>query len=277
LAEVFREYHWPGNVRELENTVRRFLILRDAESLEREFRAKLSRPSVNGTTAPVAAREEAPASPKAPVIPVIPDLTNFPDPSIPVLQQVAKAKREAERVAILEALKTTRWNRRQAAVLLHVDYKALLYKMKGLSIKKEKPSATPLRPEIASVPALTDLTGASAERYSFDRARIGSRPPATNAPHSEGGHAGSAGFGVIEAPADAGICAAGAQRQIIFASPLTRTQWQNQETRRVDDSLHVVLQPLLTPPIFKRPAPAFFQAGEVHNKEAASRSRLRTI
>jgi two-component system, NtrC family, response regulator AtoC len=186
LAEVFREYHWPGNVRELENTVRRFLILRDAESLEREFRAKLSRPSVNGTTAPVAAREEAPASPKAPVIAVIPDLSNVPDPSIPVLEQIAKVKREAERIAILEALKTTHWNRRQAAVLVHVDYKALLYKMKVLSIKKEKPGGTPLRPEIASVPVLADPIGASAERYSFARARIGSRPPATNAPHSEG-------------------------------------------------------------------------------------------
>jgi DNA-binding NtrC family response regulator len=35
---------------------------------------------------------------------------------------------------ILSALNTTRWNRRQAADLLKVDYKALLYKMKKLQI-----------------------------------------------------------------------------------------------------------------------------------------------
>jgi DNA-binding NtrC family response regulator len=54
-----------------------------------------------------------------------------------VLQEVAKAKQDAERAAILAALKSTRWNRRHAAQSLEIDYKALLYKMKKLSIKKE--------------------------------------------------------------------------------------------------------------------------------------------
>jgi len=31
-------------------------------------------------------------------------------------------------------LKSTRWNRRQAADVLKIDYKALLYKMKKLNI-----------------------------------------------------------------------------------------------------------------------------------------------
>ena len=55
----------------------------------------------------------------------------------PVLVQVAHAKREAERSAILDALRLTDWNRRQASVLLQIDYKALLYKMKVLSIAKD--------------------------------------------------------------------------------------------------------------------------------------------
>jgi len=62
----------------------------------------------------------------------------------PVLVQVANEKREAERVAILAALRATKWNRRQASVRLQTDYKGLLYKMKVLSIKKEKAVAVPL-------------------------------------------------------------------------------------------------------------------------------------
>jgi DNA-binding NtrC family response regulator len=51
---------------------------------------------------------------------------------------VANAKRDAERAVILDALRPTKWNPRQASVRLQTDYKSLLYKMKVLSIKKEK-------------------------------------------------------------------------------------------------------------------------------------------
>jgi DNA-binding NtrC family response regulator len=55
-----------------------------------------------------------------------------------VLEQVTKAKHHAEREVILSALDATRWNRKQAAALLKVDYKALLYKMKKLGIDGSK-------------------------------------------------------------------------------------------------------------------------------------------
>jgi DNA-binding NtrC family response regulator len=44
----------------------------------------------------------------------------------------------AETEAILAALTSTRWNRKQAAALLKIDYKALLYKMKKLGVE-DKP------------------------------------------------------------------------------------------------------------------------------------------
>jgi two-component system response regulator AtoC len=53
----------------------------------------------------------------------------------PILRQVTKAKEQAETDAILAALNSTRWNRKQAAQILNIDYKALLYKMKKLSIE----------------------------------------------------------------------------------------------------------------------------------------------
>jgi DNA-binding NtrC family response regulator len=48
------------------------------------------------------------------------------------------AKQQAETEAILAALNSTRWNRKQAAALLKIDYKALLYKMKKLGVE-DKP------------------------------------------------------------------------------------------------------------------------------------------
>ena len=90
------------------------------------------------------------------------------------------------RTAILDALKTTHWNRRQAAVLLHVDYKALLYKMKGLSIKKEKPGVTPLHPEIASVAMAAGPMNTPIEIHAVARAAAGSRASSTNGAVFEG-------------------------------------------------------------------------------------------
>jgi len=57
-----------------------------------------------------------------------------PEPE-PILEQVTRAKHQAETEAILAALNMMRWNRKKAAALLKIDYKALLYKMKKLGIQ----------------------------------------------------------------------------------------------------------------------------------------------
>jgi len=150
LRELFLNYHWPGNVRELENMVRKFVIFRSARSIEQELRVKLRRAPVNGSTA----GGTAPAGEVLVSLPILPangELNGTP-PAAPVLEQVASAKREAERAAIVGALKSTNWNRKQASVQLQIDYKALLYKMKRLSIKKERvgPQAIQTRSEASS-------------------------------------------------------------------------------------------------------------------------------
>ena len=58
-----------------------------------------------------------------------------PDSLSPILEQVSKAKQQAEVDAILVALNSTRWSRKRAAALLKIDYKALLYKMKRLGVE----------------------------------------------------------------------------------------------------------------------------------------------
>ena len=57
---------------------------------------------------------------------------------------MTKAKHQAETDAILAALNSTRWNRKQAAALLKIDYKALLYKMKKLGVDDQAVAPPPV-------------------------------------------------------------------------------------------------------------------------------------
>jgi two-component system response regulator AtoC len=54
------------------------------------------------------------------------------------LKEVAKiAQRKAERELIERVLQQTRWNRRKAAQILDISYKALLYKIKECGLSAE--------------------------------------------------------------------------------------------------------------------------------------------
>jgi two-component system response regulator AtoC len=124
LKNAMTSYQWPGNVRELENFVRKFMIFRDSASLAQELQAKITRK-------PLIASPVVEANPAA----------EGSVENAPILEQVTKAKEQAETDAILAALNSTRWNRKQAAALLKIDYKALLYKMKKLGVEDAPVSA----------------------------------------------------------------------------------------------------------------------------------------
>jgi two-component system response regulator AtoC len=121
LKRTMMSYHWPGNVRELENVVRKLLILGNADLIAREMQGKSTRRALIASVPSENSMWPAPVQHRV----------NDP----PILEQVTKAKHQAETEAILAALNATRWNRKQAASLLKVDYKALLYKMKKLGVE----------------------------------------------------------------------------------------------------------------------------------------------
>jgi two-component system response regulator AtoC len=114
LKHTMMRYHWPGNVRELENFVRKLIIFGDCALLTRELEAKAARTQA---LAPAAVENKP-----SPAIRMVDDST--------IMEQVMKTKDQAEADAILAALNSTRWNRKQAAARLKIGYKALLYKMK---------------------------------------------------------------------------------------------------------------------------------------------------
>jgi two-component system response regulator AtoC len=141
---LFAEYEWPGNVRELENLIKRAVILGSDESIRRDLaeaiagRRQIASPipalQPRTTGAPVAAAQVAAAPVAAQVVETAP---LFPPAAIGSLKDIARnAAREAERELIYRTLQQTRWNRREAAEILGVSYKALLYKIKESELDK---------------------------------------------------------------------------------------------------------------------------------------------
>jgi two-component system response regulator AtoC len=140
LKEALMSYAWPGNIRELENLVRKLIILRNPEALTRDLQSK----TVHRTAAPSAAQAAAQPAQRSPLH-AAPGLNVETATSISILERVTKAKEQAETEAILEVLNATHWNRKEAAARLNMDYKALLYKMKKLSIES-KIASVPVAP-----------------------------------------------------------------------------------------------------------------------------------
>ncbi|WP_456431786.1 sigma-54 interaction domain-containing protein [Thermosulfuriphilus sp.] len=132
LMELFMEYHWPGNVRELENYIRRFLVLKDWEPIAQDIRRHMDSaqgkksPQVQATNLKDLVREE---------------LAPYGNGSIPLKEIRRKIFDYVERELIEVVLEKTNWNRRQAAEILQISYKALLYKMQNLGIKEPEKSS----------------------------------------------------------------------------------------------------------------------------------------
>ena len=117
LMRALTHYIWPGNLRELENTIKRYLVLRDEKGVIEDLLPMEMSKSY------WAASESANGS------------TNLKG-------LVRNLKGNVEATAIAQTLEGTGWNRKAAASDLKISYKALLYKIKqyNLSPMGELPS-----------------------------------------------------------------------------------------------------------------------------------------
>ena len=116
LLKACLRYSWPGNVRELENFVKRFLIVRDERKaishlIPESYRAGYSQQSSTSTFSMKAT-----------------DLKSL----------VRGLKEQAERQAILGALELSHGNRKDAARILNISSRALIYKMREYGIDGAK-------------------------------------------------------------------------------------------------------------------------------------------
>ena len=117
LVRQLESYDWPGNIRELDNLMKRVVLFG-----EKEILADLLSVRRPGETQ-YSGIEGGPENELA--------LLN--------LKKVKKeATEQAERKLILQTLGETRWNRREAAKLLRISYKTLLYKIQRYQADNEK-------------------------------------------------------------------------------------------------------------------------------------------
>jgi two-component system response regulator AtoC len=116
LLDAFMRYHWPGNVRELENLVKRMVVLGTDQPVLQEIAVRSSQVPIN-----------------SPVVADVPELEQFlrgETEGVNLKRIARRAAQAAERRIIEKILHRTRWNRKEAAEILQISYKALLYKMK---------------------------------------------------------------------------------------------------------------------------------------------------
>ncbi len=126
LLDACQHYPWPGNLRELENFAKRFLAHGDEAAALHELQSRpdfgVAGKGENGNGNGHAKANFQPAN-------------GYHSNTHPAEEQsslkllVRNAKGEAERGAISHALEQTHWNRKAAARMLNVSYRALLYKI----------------------------------------------------------------------------------------------------------------------------------------------------
>jgi two-component system, NtrC family, response regulator AtoC len=109
LFRVMEEHTWPGNLRELEIFVQRYLVMGDEQAALREL---VSRPFLNPLPSSSLPSDQA-----------------AKEETTGLKSLVRNIKGETEKSAIATILEKTRWNRKEAARLLGISYRSLLYKI----------------------------------------------------------------------------------------------------------------------------------------------------
>jgi two-component system, NtrC family, response regulator AtoC len=110
-----QRYCWPGNVRELENFVKRYLVMEDDSIAANQRKSGLD--PLPEEVSHLRVREQRTAE----------------ENNLKTL--VRNIKGEAEKNVITTALEQTHWNRKEAAQLLRISYRGLLYKIQQYQLR----------------------------------------------------------------------------------------------------------------------------------------------
>lgn len=151
LMDLMTSYDWPGNIRQLESLIKKITILGDESMVEAAIMVECRKAVV-----PI----EIGVSPSSTSVPVgsappsaVPE-TSFvssdaggrlptvayakTDEIVPLKEATSEAIRNTEIDLLSRALAKTRWNRREAAKILQISYRSLLYKIKEYDLLDPK-------------------------------------------------------------------------------------------------------------------------------------------
>jgi two-component system response regulator AtoC len=116
LMKMFMCHQWPGNIRELENMIKRLVVLGDEAAIIEKLDPDVTKRKSFQRSGP--------------------QLIDPLPPVLPLKEVSRRAVMQAEREAILKVLKQTNWNRKKAAKLLNISYKAVLNKIKEYDLDR---------------------------------------------------------------------------------------------------------------------------------------------
>lgn len=115
FMEMLCQYSWPGNLRELWNFLIRTMIMQDERLAMQDLEMKVN-------VAQQQIRRKA-------------TVETFPA-AMPMRSMVRDVRDKTETRMIEEALHACRWNRREAAQVLNISYRALLYKIQQYGLNQ---------------------------------------------------------------------------------------------------------------------------------------------
>src|SRR2546427_434730 len=111
LLSLMQRHHWPGNIRELENVIKSYVITGSEQTIYSELLSWKEEPYNN----------------------------DFPaNGSVSLKALTRKVVIEFERKIISQALEAHSWNRKQAARVLNISYRSLLYKISQTGIAPKR-------------------------------------------------------------------------------------------------------------------------------------------
>jgi len=113
VVHQLQQRNWPGNVRELENLMARYVVLGSEEAFHAE-KAEDKKPFHFAY-----------------------DISE--DGNIPLKRIAQQVTRRMEHDVILKVLQANHWNRRKAAEVLKISYRALLYKVRQAGLPAKRP------------------------------------------------------------------------------------------------------------------------------------------
>ena len=131
LIDACQHYAWPGNLRELEAFVKRFLVFGNEAAAVEELNSHPHAATGNGHGNGNGHENGKNGYPAV-------------EEQSSLKSLVRSAKGEAERGAIAHALEETHWNRKAAARLLSISYRALLYKIQDYQLAPPTEAIRPL-------------------------------------------------------------------------------------------------------------------------------------